>query len=450
MTTAKTLVSLNDQNSTDWELSVAELSSSRAPRSFDIKAVITDFEVYEHINKPYLTGSLVLIDAERVIERFDIQGAETLTIEMQRANTHEIKPIKKVFTIDKIRKIARGNETTQAVHLHFIEDIGFKANLYTVNKAYTGQPENMIATIAEDYFNKEVVSSAEKDVANAMQVIVPNMSPLEAMMWIKNRSTTSEGYPFYLFTNFATDQFYFLDLGAMLSQTPINEKFPYMYSQSNATVDNANRMQVIYDYNMTDHENTLGLMQKGVIGAEHSFYDVTAATYVKKKFNVHEDVFDQTEKLNPRQNRPIVSYDHVIDDTLLSDYTSRKMHNIYATRNYVDKKAYTEENDEGAHTRKVSSIALQNLLSKNPLEITIDGRDFIEGSNSKSIGNIVKIIFKATDHGHQGQKIDRKLSGDYLIVGARHSFSVEKCRTKLLISKIANYNSDIYTQGPNA
>ena len=68
---------------------------------------------------------------------------------------------------------------------------------------------------------------------------------------------------------------------------------------------------------------------------------------------------------------------------------------------------------------------------------------------SKSIGNIIKVIFKATDHGHSGQKIDRRLSGDYLIVAARHTFTKEKCRSKLLISKISNYNSDIYTQGPD-
>ena len=83
------------------------------------------------------------------------------------------------------------------------------------------------------------------------------------------------------------------------------------------------------------------------------------------------------------------------------------------------------------------------------MEIVIDGREFLIGGESKSVGNIIKVIFKATDHGHTGQKIDRKMSGDYLVVGARHVFTKEKCRSKLLISKIANYNSDIYTQGSN-
>ena len=39
-TTQETLVALNDQNSSDWEISVAELNSSRALQPFNIKNVI--------------------------------------------------------------------------------------------------------------------------------------------------------------------------------------------------------------------------------------------------------------------------------------------------------------------------------------------------------------------------------------------------------------------------
>ena len=65
--TQETLVALNDQNSSDWEISVAELNSSRALQPFNIKNVITDIEIYEHIGKPYITGSFIMTDTERVL-----------------------------------------------------------------------------------------------------------------------------------------------------------------------------------------------------------------------------------------------------------------------------------------------------------------------------------------------------------------------------------------------
>lgn len=447
-TTQETLVSLNDQNSSDWEISVAELNSSRALQPFNIKNVITDIEIYEHIGKPYITGSFIMTDTERVLERFDIQGAETFTLKLQTAQ-YSTNPIEKTFIIDTVKSVVRGNETAQVVQLHFTEDIGYKSALHNVNKSYSGTPEKIIATIAADYFNKEVVSSAEGNVSNTMKVIVPNLDPIEAMEWIKNRSSTSEGYPFYLFSNFATSKLFLLDLGVMLSQTAINEKYPYMYSQSNASVDNANRQQKIYEYDNSIQERTFNLMKSGFVGAQHSFYDITTATFIRKKFSVHKDVYDKTEGLNPRQSRPVISYDHIIDEKPISEYNSRQLFNTYASKNFVDAKAYSEEPDQGQHSRKIVSIALKQLLAKNPMEIVIDGREFLIGGESKSVGNIIKVIFKATDHGHTGQKIDRKMSGDYLVVGARHVFTKEKCRSKLLISKIANYNSDIYTQGSN-
>lgn len=447
-TTQETLVALNDQNSSDWQLALAELNSSRAVQPFNITAVVTDIEIYEHISKPYVTGSLILTDTERVLERFDIQGVETLTLKLQGA-AYAAAPIEKTFIIDSVKNVMRGNETTQIVHLHFTEDCGFKTGLYNVNKSYSAEPEQIIATIAEDYFGKRVISSAEGNVGNSMKVIVPNLNPLEAMQWIKNRSSTSEGYPFYLFTTFASSKMFFIDLGSMLSQTPINEKFPYMYSQSNASVNTPQRLQKIYEYNTSTQERTWNIMTAGYVGAQHSFYDVTTATYLRKNFSVHRDVYEKSERLNQRQSRPVISYDHFIDDKPLSEYNSRQIYNIYASKNFVDGKAYSEEDNEGGHTRKVVSIAMQQLLSKNPMEIVIDGREFLVGGEPKTIGNIIKVIFKATDHGHPSQKIDRKMSGDYLVLGARHVFAQEKCRTKLLISKIANYNSDIYTQGVN-
>ena len=102
---------LNDQHSSDWTFKVAELNSSRASFSLDIIDIITDFEVYEHIDKPYITGKLVVADTQRVYERFDFQGGETFKIQIQRDQNESIEPIKKTFIIDEVLHVAKSNET---------------------------------------------------------------------------------------------------------------------------------------------------------------------------------------------------------------------------------------------------------------------------------------------------------------------------------------------------
>lgn len=438
---------LNDQHSSDWTFKVAELNSSRASFSLDIIDIITDFEVYEHIDKPYVTGKLIVADTQRLYERFDFQGGETFKVQIQRDQNESIEPIKKTFIIDEVLYAAKSNETTQAIVFHLIEDIGFIDTLHNVNKLYSGQPEKIIKTIAKDFLKKDIASNSNDDVQNDMNVIVPNLSPLEAMSWIKNRATNKEGYPFFLFSTFALDKFMFYDLGSMLSEKPMNPDTPYTYSQSIELSEGPQRLFQIFDYKVKNVENMSSIVNAGYVGANHNFYDITRAKNAEVNFDVHKDFYNRVDEINKRQNLPLISPNLEYDDKSISDYRSRNITNIFATKNFTENKSLTESDKIGDHRKKVVSNAMKILLTKSPLEIVVNGREFLDGSSNFTIGNNIKVIFKANQDENPSTKIDRKMSGDYLIHSARHVFSKEKCYSILLITKIANYSADDYPVG---
>ena len=438
---------LNDQHSSDWTFKVAELNSSRASFSLDIINIITDFEVYEHIDKPYVTGKLIVADTQRLYERFDFQGGETFKVQIQRDQNESIEPIKKTFIIDEVLYAAKSNETSQAIVFHLIEDIGFIDTLHNVNKLYSGQPEKIIKTIAKDFLKKDIASNSNDDVQNDMNVIVPNLSPLEAMSWIKNRATNKEGYPFFLFSTFALDKFMFYDLGSMLSEKPMNPDTPYTYSQSIELSEGPQRLFQIFDYKVKNVENMSSIVNAGYVGANHNFYDITRAKNAEVNFDVHKDFYNRVDEINKRQNLPLISPNLEYDDKSISDYRSRNITNIFATKNFTENKSLTESDKIGDHRKKVVSNAMKILLTKSPLEIVVNGREFLDGSSNFTIGNNIKVIFKANQDENPSTKIDRKMSGDYLIHSARHVFSKEKCYSILLITKIANYSADDYPVG---
>lgn len=438
---------LNDQHSSDWTFKVAELNSSRASFSLDIIDIITDFEVYEHIDKPYVTGKLIVADTQRLYERFDFQGGETFKVQIQRDQNESIEPIKKTFIIDEVLYAAKSNETSQAIVFHLIEDIGFIDTLHNVNKLYSGQPEKIIKTIAKDFLKKDIASNSNDDVQNDMNVIVPNLSPLEAMSWIKNRATNKEGYPFFLFSTFALDKFMFYDLGSMLSEKPMNPDTPYTYSQGIELSEGPQRLFQIFDYKVKNVENMSSIVNAGYVGANHNFYDITRAKNAEVNFDVHKDFYNRVDEINKRQNLPLISPNLEYDDKSISDYRSRNITNIFATKNFTENKSLTESDKIGDHRKKVVSNAMKILLTKSPLEIVVNGREFLDGSSNFTIGNNIKVIFKANQDENPSTKIDRKMSGDYLIHSARHVFSKEKCYSILLITKIANYSADDYPVG---
>lgn len=438
---------LNDQHSSDWTFTVAELNSTRAIVPVDIINIISDFEVYEHIDKPYLTGKVIITDTQRVYERFDFQGGETFTVQIQRSKDETIKPIKKTFIVDEVLSIGRANETAQAIVLHLTEDIAFKDVLNNVNKFYKGQPQEIIETIAKDFLKKDVVNNAEENVESTMNVIVPNLSPIAAMSWIKNRATTKDGYPFFLFSSFALNHLMFYDLGTILSQTPINSENPFIYGQGVGTSSGPSRLFTIHDYKIKNVEDMSFIINKGYVGGKHSFYDVTQGKKADIHFDIHNDLYKNGSKLNKRQTNPLISAGLKYDDKSLTEYQSRSIHNVYASKTFDQNNALTENSRIGDHKRRVVANAMKLLLTKSPMEITVNGREFIDGSANYAVGNNITVVFKAAQDDNPGTNIDKKLSGDYLIHSARHVFSKEKCYSILLISKIANYTSDDFPVG---
>ncbi len=49
---------------------------------FNITSVINEVNIYEHVDKPYLTGQVVFADTNRILETAEISGTELVTIEI--------------------------------------------------------------------------------------------------------------------------------------------------------------------------------------------------------------------------------------------------------------------------------------------------------------------------------------------------------------------------------
>ena len=76
---------IGGQQSTPVQVQKATLSSSRTPVQVDITSIIMEVQMFESISRPYITGYITLSDSERLIENFDIQGAEEIEIIFKRA-----------------------------------------------------------------------------------------------------------------------------------------------------------------------------------------------------------------------------------------------------------------------------------------------------------------------------------------------------------------------------
>ena len=67
---------------TEYTIESAVISNARLSDGIliDIRNNISAFEIYEHINKPYITAKFFFLDHNNILQSFDFSGGEKLII----------------------------------------------------------------------------------------------------------------------------------------------------------------------------------------------------------------------------------------------------------------------------------------------------------------------------------------------------------------------------------
>lgn len=438
---------------TDYQIISALITNSdRAPEfEADIKRLISSFQIFEHIDKPYLTAEIVFADTNNIVQDIDFQGGEKLTLSIaQIEEINEGSYITKEFLIDRIEKIVKIDEAADSVMLHCVEYHMFKSSLQNISRSYTGRPGSIISKIMSEYLNKELLVIGDELIDN-LKVIIPNLNPLEASNWLKTRALSQSGMPYYLYSVLGTENLIMRDLGSMLEDEVINTAVPFIYAPS-MSINPSNNIKFynILDFKIADTENLHSLIDQGFVGAEYYFYNTMTAVPYRVKFDV-EDVFKDLANnnlLGGRNERYVYAPEYKLNDKNISTYNARSITQISQSGAYVNGlqnfRSYHDDDTSGSHKKKIIAGSLKSFLSKSPIQITVRGREFLTGDENYTIGKVIRILFIDNESSAQGSdilKFDTKKSGDYVICSAKHAFE-SFYTTTLLCGRLGSLEED--------
>ena len=84
----------------------ALITTSNGSDQFDIATVITDLLIYEHIDRPYLTGSLQFLDTVGVFDRAQFQGLEKFELILKEKGKLPVIPfLERVKIVESIKYV---------------------------------------------------------------------------------------------------------------------------------------------------------------------------------------------------------------------------------------------------------------------------------------------------------------------------------------------------------
>ena len=436
----------------DYSLESIFIESERLNKSVEAKHSVSDLDIYEHLDKPYLTATLTLLDTANIYAQMDLLGAEYVTVKV-KSSREGASTITKRFVITKIIASQKASENSDLLIIHLIEDVAYHSNILNVNQSFSGNAYEIIQKISENFLDNREVVLGNRQPKQSMKLIVPNMNPLEAMIWVKNRAKTTEGLPYYVFSTLTDDNFWFVDLGTMIEEPVINTKTPYRYSSTGATTTDPNaKRRVINSYTQRNIEDLYSIIEKGLIGGGYEFIDLLSNDIKTFHHDITKDILQPLIDLGiVQRNQPNVTYsaDYTLNEKPFNEYNSRHISRIGGNQAFRTNEfgayttSYGESYDLADYKLYVMADAMDQLIKKVPMTIDVPGIDFIDGDKNSTIGCTVRLEFPINlpNVAADIPQVDVKKSGDYLIFGARHKFKVEKYDLSLSCLKLANYKS---------
>ena len=453
------------------------LQTPRFDGMIDLKNMFVSCDIFEDMDKPYITADLILNDDKGWYESVDIIGGEKITLRFQsnrdKLDNSAVLVIKKTFYVHYVSTQHRVSEHQQIIMLHLIEEVGYIANLQNVNKFYSGAGQEIIKKIALDFLFLDNPSFAgqkkilydENTVGDlkTYNVIVPNLNPIAAMKWVASSMVNANGSPFYLFSTLVGDKLVLAHLQDLIQTPALNsEREPYIYSPSTASQpDDRKAFKAIMNMKIGHSEDLFKMIRSGNIGANYTVINGAApdaTTEVEFEYDIVKDCLSEYLRFhipeNRQQRNPTYTPEFEYDGKPFNEIKSRNITLFGGTNPYRESAlpdnergqyplALGEGYDAADYKKFVVAKSFDMLLKKAPLTINLNGIEFINGDQHCTIGNSIHVQFqKADDQRSSGEKqarpLDTKLSGKYLIYRARHILKPEKYDMAFTMVKLTN------------
>jgi len=429
-------MSATNENQSQYKITQAYITSESLGGDVDpsarinVNSSIVEIVFFESLEKAYISGQIAITDDQGFVDGIGFSGTERLFIEMASEDP-SLQPImSRTFIMTGIDQAIKSNDAGQASVYVFtiIDEHAFLNRTKKISRSLTDSLENEIMKLCIQDLGKKIDASyLYPSIQNNVKVLIPYMYPLEACEWLRDRATTVNGCPLFLYASIHDDNLRLGSLDKMLEQRPWNEQLPYLYSPSNVkqTEEKSplHRTMQVQSIRTAKMQNTLKQLVSGGIGSVYNNTNLGTGQISSQHFDVTKVLkkLSDNEIIPDSKNQNVYPEEFKINENHLHNKDAKIFHQITSTGTYGTWKSYHDELKPGTFTVKVGNYALRNMLYKNMFEVTVPGAGFI--ISGASVGDMVTINTISDDGDTTtNATLDRLRSGDFLIYNVRHTF----------------------------
>lgn len=431
-----------------FTISKFEIRSERFEQDLDINPVlIVELNIYESIQMPFLTGNFLMIDDTGIRSTFGIYGNEELTITLDGPPGSDIEPITKEFMITAVEQSVPTTDRESVDLYTIIEKHAYLSEVRKVSQSFKGKGEDIISKMLSNFFDMAYDNRSRSEISSiqsGFRYVAPTIEPLEAVEIVRRRISTPGGTPFYLYSTLRNPNLVLNDFESIFSSVPWNVKagrdLDYVFSAANtqngASQTRAADFFYIQSWKNLVQESVFRLAKAGGFGSQFEVMDINSGQNYGYRFDAIETITrlaDGGRLPGTREGQVSTNQSLTTDNSLrigkpsgeqkpLGQYNSNHINTISAARIYNDVNGYHDESeDAGYYKKKMDLHAIQTILNRNVVNITVAGTPYLQ--EDRSVGNLIRVLVpKTSTVDASDARIDEKLSGDYIISDCRHIF----------------------------
>ena len=197
-TSPNTVVTENDTGETNDSFSI------------NITAFVSELIIFESLDKPYLSGKMVVLDDSELFNGLELQGTENVQITLGTEDSQQTEVIlNKNFIMTGIESQTKSSDagSSSVFVITLLDEIAMVGRATKIRKSYSGSLEKIIKSVVKNELgrNTEISYTGAKKPTDEFGIqenitcIVPNLNALETIDWICSRLTTKNGSPYFCF-----------------------------------------------------------------------------------------------------------------------------------------------------------------------------------------------------------------------------------------------------------
>ena len=423
----------------DHHLETVALVDYRREAIVDIKTMLVEIDIFEDLFSNTLSASLVINDANGLIERFPIVGDEYVIINLKTPTLDETIDI--ALKVYKITDRKYTTEKNQTYTIHLTSDEMTKDMISVVDEPYTGYAHDVIRNVFKRYFfnparadNPEVVTSPAAYIQHDIGV---GRQPLEFINHVANEAQSIE-YPASNFLFYQDrDNYNFVTVDELISREPIDKfYFADQAVEPDRHVMDADRVeeyQKIIGMSYESNLDTLRALDEGYYSSSMLTIDPFTKTTSASTYQYERD-FYKTKRLG--------KYSAVSERSDYNAATSVPHEKFIASRinnNDWISSRITADNDRSRFfpTRRQNFALLQQaaFTQLNTARLNVH----LSGNSKLKVGDVIQIYIPMVSYDDDYSKIyNLFFSGDH---GGENS-------AKFLITSVnnrVNFGANEYT-----